>query len=152
MNDVRPPVLVIGWGNDLRGDDGAGRDVARALAANPPPGTECLEAHQLVPELAPELAGRRRVIFVDACRETASAPVVSRLNPAGAAGRAPGPGHAGGPGGLLAVASLFGPPPADAWLVAVPGTDFDIGEHRSPAGRAAADAAAGAVRRLAATA
>ena len=48
--------LVIGYGNELRGDDGAGIMVARRIAENPPPGVRSIVARQLTPELADELA------------------------------------------------------------------------------------------------
>jgi hydrogenase maturation protease len=62
-----PATLIVGLGNPLRGDDGAGVRVAEALAAKPLPrevevvdgGTEGLGIVSL-------MAGRRRVIFVDA--------------------------------------------------------------------------------------
>jgi hydrogenase maturation protease len=58
--------LVIGHGNELRGDDGAGPSVARAVASWHLPGVRTLAVHQLTPELAEDLAQTKRVVFVDA--------------------------------------------------------------------------------------
>lgn len=55
-------VLIIGYGNELRGDDGAGRCVARLLAAA---GFDVIEAEELLPEFAERIAGSRLVVFVD---------------------------------------------------------------------------------------
>ena len=59
-------LLVIGYGNDLRSDDGAGRAVAEAIAERDLPGVEVRSMSQLTPELSLEISGRRVVVFVDA--------------------------------------------------------------------------------------
>ena len=163
----RPPVaprgaLVIGYGNTLRGDDGAGPFVARALEGRVPAGTRVLDAHQLTPEMAIDISVATRVVFVDAIdatretapretapRETApresapqvSGPRVSRLEPE--PGADPLNPHASDPGSLLWLAkTLFGGAP-EAWLVAIPGIEFGFGEDLSPGtARASADAIA----------
>src|SRR5690242_2835552 len=58
--------VVIGYGNDIRGDDAAGPLAARAVAAWGAPGVRALAAHQLTPELAEALAAAELAIFVDA--------------------------------------------------------------------------------------
>lgn len=133
--------LVIGYGNTLRSDDGAGRFVARALEARVPAGTRVLDAHQLTPEMAIAISAAARVIFVDAVEAAPheSAPRVSRLEPQ--PGANPLNPHASDPGSLLWLArTLFGGAP-EAWLVAIPGVEFGFGEDLSPvAARASADA------------
>src|SRR5689334_21084303 len=59
-------ILVIGYGNELRGDDGLGPLVAKAVAAANISGVRVLSARQLLPEFAADLAQARRVVFVDA--------------------------------------------------------------------------------------
>jgi hypothetical protein len=59
-------VLVIGVGNDLRGDDGAGRAVVEELARLAVHGMHPVWSHQLVPELAEQISKAGMVIFVDA--------------------------------------------------------------------------------------
>jgi hydrogenase maturation protease len=62
-----PATLVIGLGNPLRGDDGAGVRVAEALAEKPlPRGVEVANGETEGLGLVSLMAGRRRVIFVDA--------------------------------------------------------------------------------------
>ncbi len=144
--------LVIGYGNTLRSDDGAGPFVARALEGRVPAGTRVLDAHQLTPEMAIDISVATRVVFVDAVdatRETApresapqeSGPRVSRLEPE--PGADPLNPHASDPGSLLWLAkTLFGGAP-EAWLVAIPGVEFGFGEDLSPGtARASADAIA----------
>ncbi len=59
-------VLVLGYGNVLRADDGVGRHVADRLAEGPlPSGTAVRACHQLTPELAEDVAAVDRVVFVD---------------------------------------------------------------------------------------
>ena len=58
--------LVIGYGNDLRSDDGAGRWVAQQIDDRGLDGIEVRSVAQLTPELALEIAGRSVVVFVDA--------------------------------------------------------------------------------------
>jgi Ni,Fe-hydrogenase maturation factor len=63
--------LVIGCGNDLRGDDALGPLAATAVAAWDMPGVQALAVHQLMPELAEALAEADLAIFVDACAPVA---------------------------------------------------------------------------------
>lgn len=150
--EARRGALVIGYGNTLRSDDGAGPFVARALEGRVPAGTRVLDAHQLTPEMAIDISVATRVVFVDAIdatRETApresapqeSGPRVSRLEPEH--GADPLNPHASDPGSLLWLAkTLFGGAP-EAWLVAIPGIEFGFGEDLSPGtARASADAIA----------
>ncbi len=58
--------LVIGYGNTLRSDDGAGQIVANQIATWSLPNVRSLAIHQLTPELAEDLANADIVIFVDA--------------------------------------------------------------------------------------
>jgi hydrogenase maturation protease len=64
------PLLVFGWGNDARGDDGLGPLLIAALAqrlnADQRLRCELLQDHQLQPEHCLDLVGRQRVLFVDA--------------------------------------------------------------------------------------
>ncbi len=148
--EARRGALVIGYGNTLRSDDGAGPFVARALEARVPAGTRVLDAHQLTPEMAIDISVATRVVFVDAIdvarglarRESApqeSGPRVSQLEPE--PGADPLNPHASDPGSLLWLAkTLFGGTP-EAWLVAIPGAEFGFGETLSPgAARASAEA------------
>jgi hydrogenase maturation protease len=60
------PVLVIGCGNPLRGDDGLGSRAAELLRQAPPPDTHIITCHQLLPEMAETLSQASLVILIDA--------------------------------------------------------------------------------------
>jgi hydrogenase maturation protease len=66
-------VLVVGYGNPLRGDDGFGCHVAGLLAADPRlEGATVLARHQLTPELATDIASASLVVLVDASVDDAA--------------------------------------------------------------------------------
>jgi hydrogenase maturation protease len=128
--------LVIGIGNTLRGDDGAGIRVAERLAQSFPAVT-VLAVHQLAPELAETLTRFRRVVFVDASVQTD----VLRIRPASAAlpGSARG-SHAVGPGHLVELAgTLYGTTPDEVIVAEIPAAEFDFGDRLSPHTAAAAE-------------
>jgi hydrogenase maturation protease len=63
-------VLVVGYGNPLRGDDGIGWHAASLLATDPRlAGARVLTHHQLVPELAADVSRASLVVLVDASTE-----------------------------------------------------------------------------------
>jgi len=63
----RYPFLIIGYGNDLRGDDAVGPKVAMTIASWHLASVKSLAVNQLMPELAAEMVKADYVIFVDAC-------------------------------------------------------------------------------------
>lgn len=131
-------VIIIGYGNELRGDDALGSRVVAVIGGRFP-NIEAIAVPQLSPELAEPLAGADRAIFVDAAVAThgvsvsAIAPQIERTPSS----------HFSEPAALLALAqSLFGHAPP-AWLVSVPGTDFALGDKLSaPAAEKLRDAIA----------
>lgn len=126
-------VLLIGIGNDLRGDDGAGPRVARALEARLP--WDVRVAHGLAPELADDLAACDVALFVDADADPSLLHPTWRRHPdpiAGAAAAPPVLGHAlDVPGVLRLCAGLHGRVPQAATL-SLPARDFGLGEALSP--------------------
>lgn len=136
---VAEHTIVIGWGNDLRGDDGAGRRVADALDAAARPGIEALSLHQLTPELAHTLAAYARVIFVDAvtpAEQIHGARCTEIFAPAAMDTRPSLMGHASTPEGLLAMArDLYGATPR-AWVIGIPARRFGLGAALSAATQA----------------
>jgi hydrogenase maturation protease len=63
-------VLVVGYGNPLRGDDGIGWRAAELLATDPRlAGARILTHHQLVPELAVDVSRASLVVLVDAAAD-----------------------------------------------------------------------------------
>jgi hydrogenase maturation protease len=67
------PLLVIGLGNPLMGDDGIGWHVAERLAADPrlPAGVEAICGGTDLLRCASQIEGRRRVVLVDAVEDDA---------------------------------------------------------------------------------
>jgi hydrogenase maturation protease len=116
------PLLVIGYGNELRGDDGAGPRVAREVAEWNRADVCGVAVPQLTPELAPLLADAERVVFVDAAADGSVG--WRRLQPAiGSAAL----GHTSDPSWLLELArELYGWMPA-AWLTTIPAQNLDHG-------------------------
>jgi hydrogenase maturation protease len=124
-------VLVIGYGNTLRGDDGIGPAAARGVAALGLPGVRVIVAHQLTPELAADLADARLAVFVDAA-VTGEAVTAVRIGPAEAGAVMT---HAADPRGLLALCTAVYERCPGAWLVTAAGADFDFRDGLSPTGR-----------------
>lgn len=145
MTPPLPDLLVIGFGSDLRGDDAAGRRVAETVEALGLPGVAVRSVHQLVPELAADLAGCRRAVFVDAAVDCVSVEVRS-VAPASGDGALT---HRFDPPALLALAATLGDVPEEAVVVTVPARDLGLGEELSPAASAGLREA---VRRVAALA
>ena len=127
------PVLVIGYGSTLRGDDGVGPAVAELIEAKNLPGVATIACHQLTPELADPISKAHTVIFVDAALELPHDQVrVSRVEPETAHQVMV---HTASPGGLLHLArSVFGDCPT-SWLIEIPVAEMGIGEQLSPFAR-----------------
>jgi hydrogenase maturation protease len=73
--------LVIGVGNPDRGDDGAGRAVARRLLARAPRGLDVRECSGEATQLMGAWAGFDDVVVVDACRGAGPPGSVHRIAP-----------------------------------------------------------------------
>jgi len=63
---------IIGYGNDLRGEDAFGRDVLKNLALKKPQNTQLLSLFQLTPEIVLNLLESDEIVFVDACYSDAN--------------------------------------------------------------------------------
>jgi len=128
--------LIIGYGNALRGDDGAGFLAAELLRDRiHRPDIEILSQHQLLPELMEPISRASRVIFIDAS-VSGRAGKVHRipLRPAPACARVT---HHATPEALLAGAqSLYGHTP-EATLYTIPGRNFQVGQELTPSVRRA---------------
>lgn len=129
--------LIIGYGNPLRGDDGAGSLLAEQLLQQlPADRARVLPVHQLTPELALEIAapGIDRVLFLDARRGQWEPLILTPLNPAAATGSC---GHQLSPELLLQMAAtLYGQAPP-GWLLTLAASNLDLGDPLSPATAAA---------------
>lgn len=145
LASLTPPFLVIGWGNELRGDDAAGCRVADAVEGWARHDVVVLLVHQLTPELIENIANARCVIFVDARAVPAGDPAdvhVERLTPAPDSDvHAPVMGHHGSPAELVSLAGLLYGVTPEAWLVGVPAFDFQLGAPLSARAQAGVEAA-----------
>ena len=131
MNSAPDPreILVVGYGNTLRGDDGVGPMLAETVAEQGWPDVRGIALPQLAPELAESLAVARAAIFIDARLGIAPPGVnVTFLVPGEAESATT---HACDPQSMLAIADiLFGRAPP-VWMVTVTGCDFGLGETLS---------------------
>lgn len=123
--------LIVGIGNELRGDDGVGIRVVGSLS--PRPGAEAIAVHQLTPELADRLHAAQRVLFVDA--QIAGDAV--RLLPLEPAAEAALLGHALSPEALLEWTRRVHGRAPEGWLLTVPARAFPFGESLSPEAKCA---------------
>src|SRR5438128_1145642 len=114
-------LLVIGYGNELRRDDGVGPRLARAVAGEDWAGVMALAVHQLTPELADKIGTAEVVAFVDTTVDGAATGVtVRRVKPTAAMPL----GHVSSPQALLALAEALSGRCPEAWLLTIPGHDF----------------------------
>lgn len=123
--------LVIGYGNQLRGDDGLGCDVVNRLVDDLKRlAVDTIACHQLTPELVDPLRFVQRVIFVDAQEGDRPGQItVSRIWPLESGGVFT---HNTTPQGLLqAVDAWYGVQP-EGYLLTVTGADFSLREGLSP--------------------
>lgn len=147
--------LLIGWGNGLRQDDGVGGVIAAAAGRWELPSLAVIERTQLTPELAPQLAAARRVLFVDAEPQAAAGPGGWRLEPlltVAAEGAVAGTStglfsHHVSAGQVLRLAeTLYGRRPP-AWQLLVAAHDDGFSTRLSPATGAVLGEVLAAVRR-----
>jgi hydrogenase maturation protease len=126
------PLLVLGWGNLSRGDDALGPlfvQRLRALVAGAAArelAVDFLDDYQLQIEHALDLAGRERVLFVDASFTCAAPFEVTALHPAHDASFTT---HAISPAAVLQVyRDLYRVEPPQCTQLAIRGAQFILGE------------------------
>jgi hydrogenase maturation protease len=147
VNAANIRLLVIGYGNELRCDDGVGPKVAAAVEKMNLQAVRVIACHQLVPELAETVAQARRVVFVDA---SVDEPREVRFRPLQPAASSQLMAHAADPRTLLAMArDLFGHCPA-AWWLTIPAEKLEFGDELSPLARKGFDVALARIQTLAA--
>lgn len=128
-------VLIVGIGNTLRRDDGAGAEVAERFAGR----ADCrvLVVHQLLPEHVEDLARCDRVVFADAAVNAERV----RFERLAASATSPSLGHSGDPAWLLGLCQALHGRTLEAWLLTVPGVDFGFGHGLSAVATAGVDEA-----------
>jgi hydrogenase maturation protease len=122
--------IIIGFGNTLRGDDGAGVYAAERVAAEMA-GVDVVIAHELTPDLAASLEGRELTIFVDASPR-APRLLVRELESSGEPLHATD--HAVLPADIVSLCALLFPPaPRRSVLMEVPAFNCEFGETMTQA-------------------
>lgn len=138
-------LLVIGYGNTLRSDDGVGPRVAEAVEALRLPGVSTLICQQLSPEHAEPISCADRVVFVDAAVDESREVQFRELEPGDTTQLM---AHAADPRTMLALArDVFGHAPK-AWWLTIPVIRLEFGETLSPLARRGRDEAVARIRSL----
>ena len=130
-------VLVIGYGNALRTDDGLGWHAAERLADDPRlDGVTVIRRHQLTPELALDVSRAALVVLVDASHgPPAGTFTIEEVPRTGSSATAWS--HQLSPSSLVALArELYGRAP-DVFLVSVGVASLEMGDRLSPVVEAA---------------
>ena len=139
-------VLVIGYGNELRSDDGVGPKVAAEVAEWNVPGIKAIICHQLTPELTNPIASATHVVFVDAALGAGDMVQCREIEPEE---NSQVMTHAANPASLLALTKqAFRRCPPASWLT-IPVLDADFGEELSPLAREGFNIAPEKIRSLA---
>lgn len=135
------PVVIIGYGNALRGDDGIGPLAARALAvrlADQP--VTVIEAHQLLPEMAWIVSQAELVVLIDAATGAAAGEIRRQRLECAAGQRSMALGvvghHLTGQQLLAGCLTLYGASP-EVIQITVTGESFGVGEGLSEAAQEA---------------
>ena len=150
MNTVVPAqieaeLLVIGYGNSLRRDDGVGPRVAEAVEELQLPGVRTLVCQLLTPEYADPIARVRRVIFVDAAVDRIDGVHFRKLEPGETSQLM---AHSADPRTMLALSrDVFGHAP-EAWWLTIPAIHLGFGTDYSPEAEAGFHAAVAVIKKL----
>lgn len=123
-------ILVLGYGNRSRTDDGAGWFVVEEIEKLALSGVDLLTSHQLDIDMAETISAYDVVIFVDAAVPQPGVPVTSRtvVKPRW---QAHAVAHYLTPSDLLALcSSLYGSEP-DGFLFSIPAFDLHFGDKLS---------------------
>ena len=123
-------VLIVGYGNPLRSDDGLGWHVAQELSRElRREDVQIVAVHQLAPEIAEAVSRAEHVLFVDAARDGAPGSLgCAQVSPAAASNRYT---HELSPAIVLKLAKeLYGKSP-QAHLLTITGESFETGETMS---------------------
>ena len=118
-----PRVLVLGYGNPGRQDDGLGPAAATEIGKLDWPGVTACDNYQLVIEDAVEIAEHDVVWFVDAARSGSEPYEVRPLSPAPDIAFT---SHLVKPEALLAIADRYCGKSPEAYLVGIRGYEFEF--------------------------
>lgn len=138
-------VLVVGYGNPLRSDDGVGQRVAEAIEELRLPGVQTLVCQQLSPEHAEPISKVRTVVFVDAAVDAPGEVLLRKLE---ASETSQLMAHAADPRTMLALArDVFGHCP-EAWWLTIPAAKLEFGHDLSPVAQKGSEKAIQEIKKL----
>ncbi len=149
QSDLKSEKLVIGIGNDFRGDDVVGLYIVRKLREMLPGGIEIIEASGEATELMMMWEKRGQVIVVDAISSGGEAGTVFRFDigkedlPAAAFENQTT--HSFGLAQAIQLGKMMGNLPRELIVYGIEGKSFDLGESLSPQIN---DAAEDVIRRI----
>ena len=138
-------LVVFGWGNDARGDDGLGPLLLERVAQACWPDVATIEDFQLQIEHALELDGAGMALFLDAGRGT---PAPFAFREIEARRDASHTTHALSPEAVLDVFARLGRAPPPSFVLCVRGERFELGESLSDPALERLEAAWEFVKRL----
>jgi hydrogenase maturation protease len=138
-------LLVLGYGNPGRRDDGLGPAIVEELARMGIAGVTAESDYQLSIEAAADLAEAEKAVFVDAALDGPEPFQVRRLSPSATIRFST---HAFGPEAVLAVCEQAYRRAPEALLVGVRGYEFDIAEGLSLGAQANSRAALEFIKQL----
>jgi hydrogenase maturation protease len=123
--------LIVGYGNTLRSDDGAGQIVADRIATWNLSNVRSLAVHQLTPELAEDIANTDIVIFVDAVISSKQNSEKIEIQMLEGDRNYLNSGHTENPRSLLYLSKIvYNKSPLAYWIL-IPAINFEFGEEIS---------------------
>ena len=140
--------LVIGYGNTLRSDDGAGQRVAEKIAQWELPEVRSLAVHQLTPELAEDISQADAVIFIDAVATNSENSISVQIQQLQVADDETSLGHSCNPRSLLSVTQVLYGKVIKAYWVLIPAVNFDFSEELSSLTQRGIDIALNQVKQI----
>ena len=142
-------VLLIGVGNDLRGDDRVGLVLARAIRAHGLPGVRVVECSGDITAWFSHWSGADTVVMIDAVVSGATPGTLHRLDvsddPLPASHRSPSSSHVLDVGQIIELARALHRLPRRLLIFGIECEQFERGADLSPAVQASLPAAAAAI-------
>ncbi len=130
-----PDILIIGYGNSLRGDDAIGVHAALKLERyfRSDPRVQVMTAQQLTPEMTEDISHSGFVLFVDA--SATEKPGTIRCAPVEPKPKSAGYTHHVSPASLLSAAKQLYGARVQAMCLTLSGWSFELDNKLSPGAR-----------------
>lgn len=122
-------ILIIGYGNSLRGDDGVGQVIAEKIEELKVKNVDTLALQQLTPDIAEIISRYQVVFFVDASQDKLVNEV--QVHDINCSGSAPRIEHAMTPENLLRLATDLYEATTKCKCIVIPAQNFEFSETLS---------------------